>query len=560
MRPLPLRPALSLIALAGSLVAGAPGPAPADSAPATRLGVSPLLVDAAREVWSIVARPDNPVWPGWNAADTPLLLYLPGKQELLINHPSPPPGFRPYAGPATFPGARVLVRDDTTFVTYDGQNTTMDVAGVRTLVVADPLSSLRQRVGGWIADPRPADEKIRTLELADLAPDPYDQLGLIVHEAFHVHQERTRPGRSTNEMLLLYYPTLSVENNVGFGLEASALAEAIAARDDASFRRAAVRWLVVREQRRARLPARAIEYEDGVEFVEGLAKYTEHRLFQVLEGRPAPPDLARAQGFRGFQDLSPQRAGLVRQMRANLRGEVAVNNDPYGTAPLRMRLYYSGMAIGILLDRALPGWKQQLWASDSSLTAFARDALRPTDAERASARAAAEADTARAGLVVAKERLARDGKRRIEERIAGFERGGATMLVVDYSALESPRVALSFSPFGITVVDSVRVLFEQVPISAGFADQSTLDQAVALPLLRDTRRRELRCPLAGPLTKAELAKAAGAARVGSTAPAPLALSLPGVKLDLKQATVDWKDEALLVKLHRAPGAVVPKSP
>jgi hypothetical protein len=519
------------------------------AATAAPLGVSPLLVDAASQVWSIVARPDNPVWPGWNASDTPLLLYLPGKQELLINHPSPPPGFRPYAGPASFPGARIVARDDTTFVSYDGQNTTMDVAGVRTLVVADPLSNLRQRIQGLIADARPAEEKIRTLELDVLASDPYDQLGLIVHEAFHVYQEKTRPERGTNEMLLLYYPTLSVENNVGFGLEASALGEAVGAADDAGLRRAAVRWLVAREQRRAQLPARAVAYEDGVEFTEGLAKYTEYRLFQVLEGREAPSALARAQGFRGFGDLSAQRANLIGQMRAHLRGEVSVNNDPYGAAPLRMRLYYSGMAIGILLDRLQPLWKEQLWKSDSSLTAIAREILLPSAAELAAAAAAVEADTERAGLVVAKQKLAREGQQRIADRMAGFENGAVPMLVVDYSALESPKVGLGFSPFGITVVDADRVLFEQVPISVTFADQSSIEQEIALPLLRDTRRRQLRCPVAGAYSKSELAKAAGPGRLGSRAAGPLALSLPGVKLALTSATVEWRDGAIHVALR-----------
>jgi hypothetical protein len=51
---------------------------------------------------------------------------------------------------------------------------------------------------------------------------------------------------------------LSVENNVGFGLEASALAAAIAAPDEGALRAAALRWLAVRLDRRRGLPARAI--------------------------------------------------------------------------------------------------------------------------------------------------------------------------------------------------------------------------------------------------------------------------------------------------------------
>ena len=113
-----------------------------------------------------------------------------------------------------------MVKDGPTIIAYDGQNTAIDVAGVRTLVVADPLSNLRQRVGGLIEDERPATEKVTSLDFETLAPDPYDQLALVVHEAFHVHQHRVAPDRGANEMFLLYYPVLSVENNVAFGLEA----------------------------------------------------------------------------------------------------------------------------------------------------------------------------------------------------------------------------------------------------------------------------------------------------------------------------------------------------
>ena len=190
----------------------------AASAPGHRhLGVSPMLVDAAAEVWRVVARPDNPIWPGWNASDTPLLLYVPGEQDLLIGHPSPPPGFVPYAGPLTFPGATLHVRDDSTLVTLDGQNTSMDVNGVQTLVVADPLSNLRQNLAALLADPRPGDEKARSLELETLAPDPYDQLGLIVHEAFHVHQDRTQPDRGTASACSMKSTSDAVRSGVKVG-------------------------------------------------------------------------------------------------------------------------------------------------------------------------------------------------------------------------------------------------------------------------------------------------------------------------------------------------------
>jgi hypothetical protein len=166
--------------------------------------------------------------------------------------------------------------------------------------------------------------------------------------------------------------------------------------------------------------------------------------------------LAGMQGFQGFADLRPQRERLVREMVRNLRGEVIVNNDPCGTAPLRFRLYYSGMAIGVLLDRLAPGWHHDIIVADTSLTALLRDALRPTDTELVAALATARADTGVAMLRAAKTRLAEEGRTRILGKLAALESGPGTRLIVDYSALGTPGVALSFTPFGITVVDSVR--------------------------------------------------------------------------------------------------------
>lgn len=511
------------------------------------LGVSPVLVDAAAEVWSVIARADNPVWPGWNASDTPLLLYLPGRQDLLIGHPSPPTGFRPYAGPLRFPGARMSVRDDSTLISLDGQNTSRDVNGVRTLVVADPLSNLRVNMNALLADPRPADEKARTLEFESLAQDPYQQMGLIVHEAFHVHQDRAHPNRGGNEGALVTYPVLSVPNNVGFGLEAGALREAIEATDSAARRAAAVRWLAVRTQRRQALPAPAVTYEDGIEFSEGLAKYTEYRLWEVLEGRTPGTDLERAQGFRGYADLGSQRRGLVGQMRAHLRGEVNVNNAPYGTAPLRMRLYYSGMAMAVLLDRLDSTWKGRFWANDSSLTDMLRAAIAPTDAELAAGVSAARADTAYAPLAAAKARLAEAGARDAAARLAAIGNGDGMKLVIEYGALANTRIALAFTPFGITRVDTARVIFDQVPIYARFSDGSEVQQERASAVLRDTLRKELVMRLPRPVTIAELARACGGKGLTAT-PADLELSLPGVTLSLKRATLRRRPGELRVTL------------
>jgi hypothetical protein len=439
------------------------------------------------------------------------------------------------------------MRNGTTLVQADGQNTAMDIGGVRTLVVADPLSTLRQRVLGLIEDPRPASEKARGLDFDTLVQDPYDQLALVVHEAFHVFQHRVAPNRGANEMMLLYYPVLSVENNVGFGLEASALAAAIDAPDGA-FRDAALRWLAIRLERRRQLPAQAIQYEDRTEFTEGLAKYTEYRLFQVLEGRTPGRGLVGAQGFYGYRDLSRQRHALVQAMVRNLRGEVNVNNDPYGTAPLRFRLYYSGMALGLLLDRLAPTWKRDVIAADTSLTDLVRDGLHPTPEQLEAAVAAARSDTAAATLRAAKVKLAEEGRRRIAAKLAALEQGKGTRLIIDYSALNSTRLGLRFTPFGITVVDSVRTFFEQVPIQVSFPDGSEMAESLALPLLRDTHRREVSCRLERSVSRAELARLLGGPSPRNGSARAMKLTIGDVRLDLRNARMRWEPGTIRISL------------
>jgi len=472
------------------------------------LRIDPRLIAEAAEVWSVIAGRENLIWPGWDASDTPILFYLPGEQDVLINHPRPPAGFVAYDGSVRFPGGRILVRDGPGFIQADGQNTSRDIEGVRTLIVADALSNLRQDIRGLLADdPRPPAEKAQGLDFATLATDPYNQLTLIVHEAFHVFQQRVAPDKGANEMLLLHYPVLSVENNVGFAQEGAALAAALRSESDTAFAAAVVRWLAVRRQRRSALPREAVEYENGVEFSEGLAKYAEYRLLQVLEGRTPRHEMWWVQGFRGYDDLSSRRSALIDKMLQHMRGEVSVNNDPYGTAPLRMRLYYSGLAIAAMLDRLAPSWKERIVRPEVSLTDLVADAAHATQADLATALEGTRWQGDHEALVAAKRDLAARGRARIDTVLARIEHGPGTGIIVDYGALETPRVGLAFTPFGIMVVDSNRTIYTQVPIRARFPDGSDLAQTQPLPLLHDKAAKLIRFRLPRALSKEEMARA-----------------------------------------------------
>ena len=520
----------------------------AQTKPPVTLRVDPRLIAEAAEVWGLIAASNNPVWPGWNASSTPLLFYLPGEQDVLINHPRPPEGFLPYEGPVRFPGGQILVKNGPTMIEWDGQNTSQDVGGVRTLIVADSLSNLRSRISGLLADTRPASEKIQRLRFSALSTDPYDQLAMVTHEAFHVFQDQEAPDKGAVEMLLLYYPVLAIQNNVGFAQEGSALAEALHAPNSAALRLAAVRWLAIRKDRRANLPQKAVEYEDGIEFKEGLAKYTEYRLFQVLEGRSPGAAMAWAQGFFGYADLQPQREELITAMVQNMTGAANVNNDPYGTAPLRFRLYYSGMAIGVMLDTLAPGWKSRIFSPDSTLTSLAAEALNPSQAELDKALKEAKAEPDYASLVGRKTKLAQEGKAHIEPMVKEIEAGPGIGLIVDYSELSSPNLAMAFTPFGITVIDADRTIFSQVPIKVIFGQDGEVDQKTVTPLLRDTGRRLVRFRLPPGASRAEVEKSLGSTPTTGGEVANLALDLPGATVKAARAQVKWKENNLIIVL------------
>jgi hypothetical protein len=515
------------------------------------LRVDPLLLAEAHEMWSLIGSAQNPVWPGWDASSTPLLFYIPGVQDVLVNHPHPPQGFRLYSEPVQFPGWKIVVKDGPTILGLDGQNTSIEVDGVPTLVVADTLSNLRQQVFGLVADPRPSQDKFQTITPSSLATDPYYQLALVVHEDFHVYQHKMSPDKGASESLLLYYPVLSVPNNVDFAREGSALADALRSADAGQLRRAALRWLALRKERRAQLPAKAIEYEDGIEFVEGTAKYTEYRLFQVLEGRKPSAALDWAQGFTGFDDLAPQRKQLIEKMVQNMSGNVSVNNDPYGTAPVRMRLYYSGMGMAALLDRLMPGWQNRIFATGVSLTSLLEEALKATPEELQSALKEEKGKPGYAELVNQKTRLANEGKAHTETLRKEIEEGPGVGLTVDYAQLASPKVGMAFTPFGITVIDADRTIFTQVPIAVRFGKQGELTQTQPAPLLRDTGRRLIRFRLSQSVTKAEVEKKLEPVLAHGVTPSSLNLELPGANLKAAKAQFHWSGDELTIVLMDA---------
>jgi hypothetical protein len=235
-------------------------------------------------------------------------------------------------------------------------------------------------------------------------------------------------------------------------------------------------------------------------------------------------------------------------MVQNMSGAVNVNNDPYGTAPLRMRLHYSGMAAGVVLDRLAPGWKSRIFSPDVSLTSLVEEALKPPQADLDQALKEARGEAAYASLVADKTRLAQEGKAHTEAVLKEIEGGPGVGLIVDYSELSSPKLGMSFTPFAITVVDEERTIFSQVPVKVAFGQEAEVAQKVPEPLLRDTGRRLVQFRLPQGATRAEVEKALGSAPTSGGTVAHLALDLPGATVKAAKAQIRWRGEDLIIVL------------
>lgn len=498
--------------------------------PRDHLFVDPLLMIEAGEVYSHLSG-KNDVWPGWNIRKTPILIYLPGKQDLLINHPKPPPGFHRFEGNPSSNLGPMWIQNDKTLIEFDGQNTSIDVNGVQTLVIADTLSTRRQWVEGLGGN-------TENLMSRGLYPNPYGGITMFAHEAFHVFQHEKSPVRGGKESTLLQYPSLSVVNNVGFALESEALARACLATTPEAARTAGLEWMAIRDHRRASLTPDCITYEDQTEFNEGLAKYVEFKFLSILEGKRPSKEMWWVQGFRGYEDLLKERSSLVSAMRGFLSGKNVVNGDLYGASPVRFRLYYSGMGIGALLDHLSKDWKEQVFSGKSTLTDLVRKALNPTSSQLADKwnEIAATEDAKR--LTESKTKLAEDGAQAISAELAKLDQAPAE-LVIDYRQIADNQIGLSFTPFGILRVDDNRAFYRLIPLR-GTIGKMSITQEGARPVLQDRSRRELRIPLTGPLPDLNQ---------------PLNgvdLALPGIKLG--QVTADVRADGRRLILSLKPSA------
>jgi hypothetical protein len=319
---------------------------------------------------------------------------------------------------------------------------------------------------------------------------------VIAHEMFHVFQRTRHAAWTANEAELFTYPVADAGQLALRRAESEALRRALDARTDAERGCWANRAVRAREERFAALTPGARGYERGSEWHEGLAAYVQARAAGSAPAMPA---------------------------------------DEFPAEDVRQRFYAVGPAMGAILDRLMPGWRDTLERADT----LALDALL--------AAASARADTARCALTAAERTAIADRARddvtalrtRLDaERAELLRRPGWTVVIV---AGATPLWPQGFDPLNVRMVGEGLVLHRRMVRlgnDAGSLDvlnvASLTEAAGAHPLFSGVRR----------FTVTGLASDPVAAASGGT----VRLEADGLRGEFRGATLVRSDHAVEVRL------------
>jgi len=309
------------------------------------------------------------VWPGWETAVIPLVIYN-EEYAFLLGYPDPPDGWINVSTNKPHGSVWEQVPDDL----FGGE------PYYRQLLPpgGETPQSFTVRVGQQWAASMQTQEWLEISLSNQLRADlptflmpifPYQiannlllrgsdgYISAISHESFHAYQGTVAPERLTAAETAVSqsesrYPWEDAAFQDAWQAELDLLATAVQSETDAEMANLAQQFLTQRAQRRqaAGLNDGLIAYEQQREWLEGLARYVELETWrQASLANDYQPVVALQDDpdFDGYATFDKRWTQEVDQI-----GRMA---DDHGDG----RFYYSGMAQAVLLDRLLPGWKVQ---------------------------------------------------------------------------------------------------------------------------------------------------------------------------------------------------------
>ncbi len=324
------------------------------------------------------------VWPGWSAGDIPIITYN-EKYAFLVGYREPPSGWLKMPQRSMQGGPwRPVRRDDFFGETYYSQQIEPGHTPQSfTVLVGDKwVATMQTREYAKIflcSDLRKsAPPLVRSiipyrLIWRALMGETDDYIVALEHESFHSFEGMTAATRLADAenavQLEGKYPWDDASFNRSWKDETGVLVRAIRAASGDDAKLLASQFLNQRDSRRksSSLSGELIDYERQREWLEGLAKYTEVSIGQVVASTPGYEPFEGLKEDPDFKNYATRGRYWSRQL--NEVGRLMGHSD-------EKRFYYSGMAQAILLDRLLPGWKQRIFAPGVCQEDLLREAVR----------------------------------------------------------------------------------------------------------------------------------------------------------------------------------------
>jgi|WetSurMetagenome_2_1015567.scaffolds.fasta_scaffold68443_1 hypothetical protein len=452
------------------------------------LKIDPMLLVSLKECRNIAVSLGKELYPGWDFQKTPILFYRPNVQELLINFPHKPEGFSEYAGFDPLGNETVYFRNDSTIFAIDDQNTSTEIDSIPVLVVADPFSSMRNRLQDVLTQ-RTKEFAADWLKSWSFIPSPYDELTLILHEAFHVYQSTMAPDKNANEMVVSRYPLLDPVNNALHVLEGNILKDALLSAERSARQEKIKEFVAVRSFRQSLLDSSCVEYENLNEYAEGTAKYVEYKFLKTGESVEPIREMYYRNGFNGYRGVLP---GEFRNRMNNMVNVVAVNDDrfgnKFGSGPLRFKLYELGACQALLLDEVMPEWKERIFQDGVYLGDMLKQSVALPGPEMKRYLEQAESEYGYQDAYRSKLQFEKEGKEYIQKKLDAILHTGRTLVKISYEGF-AERIGIAYTPFGVTQITQKSGIYDLVPIRVMFKEGVELRMKQVIPVLIDREKK-----------------------------------------------------------------------
>lgn len=306
--------------------------------------LTPEEMVLASEIRNIIVIYGAEVWPGWEKSASPLLLRK-GEYDYLIGHPQPASSFEEIPG--------LIINNE-------------PVLRMKGHLIPVPVATSWQVNEVWVAAIPVRDEFQQAIDEAlgegVIVLDDVSYIRAVTHEAFHsFHMSMYSspddlPKIAVRSGDLSWYESLleskRAELDMALLKEARVLKEALSenATDEYITERVA-EFLQLRQARREALPEYAVEFEQGIEWLEGAARYADTQLLMVV----GASDNIQSAEARAIDLHYPSGEEVWDEFRAQL------NDLDSFPGSYRDWLYVLGAAQMFVLDRLVPDWQSRMF-------------------------------------------------------------------------------------------------------------------------------------------------------------------------------------------------------